>query len=640
MRQDLVDDNTDDIIPLVPLSSAEVEQAVLEMCNGSHVPQAETPQLEPTLGGHRLLPHQITGTKFMIYRENIENMKFGGILADETGLGKTAQACALIKYDHAKNPRKVRYHPTCVVVPKALTSQWEAECEKFLPGMKVAVYCNPKRHSIYQLLKSDIIITTYDTVRCEYALYQSSKDPLQCKDFLNGGVLRKQKNGRNLEKVELNDALFRIPFRRVVLDESHIIKNHTTERAAACYRLQSTFRWCLTATPMHNSVMEYHSQLRFLRISPYSDIDWFKTGIENPIGKKAGTGSKKAMRKLQLCLTQVLLRRHKDGYTDGVKNLDLPEVIVHCDPEATRLSCEEMEIYNALQDRFSAIVRQFELSTHCVFVLLLRLRQACLHPSLLLKTYKKDAQEILKRMNESEGGNRDDATEFDWHNGRAYCDLCGAKYSEIRDNSRAHKIACKETLRLLAGYSCVSGEQRTMSERVKAVFRTLRRIPKGEKVIVFSQFTSMLYVLQGFLIDEGMSFVRHDGSMDQKSRQKSLQVIRDQRSGVEIILMSLQASAFGLNLPQCNHVIFTDIWWNPAIEYQAISRVDRIDQKRQVHVYKLVADETIESRMLLMQEEKRKLAAMTLASDQLEEVKRLDKAQIIELITGRDPRRF
>ncbi|KAG7085723.1 hypothetical protein E1B28_003267 [Marasmius oreades] len=633
-----IDETTEGLC--VGLSTAEVEQLVLQLCQNSNEPENETPQFERTLESHRLLPYQVKGVDWMIGRENVERKKMGGILADETGLGKTVQTCALIKYDHVKNPQEVRYHPTLVIVPSALVSQWEAECDKFLPALKVVAYRgSPKRRSMYELLNADIIITTYGVVRHEYMLRQFSADRFQAGHFLNSIGLRKRNNGRSIDEV-LKDALFRIGFRRVVLDEGHNIRTHTTSRAKACYELQSTFRWCVTATPIHNSVMDYYSLLRFLRIKPYCDIMWFKEKIEKPVGKTIGWQAGKAIKRLQLCLTQVLIRRRKEEYTDGRKNLDLPPYIVHCDPLITRLSAEETEIYGALQARFSSIVNQFELSTQCIFVLLLRLRQACLHPSLLLKTYKNDVQEILRRTNESGSGDQDETGEFEQHNATDYCELCGARFSEINDNLRAHKEACKATLQLLARYACVNGEQRIMSERVKEVMRILREIPEGEKVIVFSQFTTMLDVMQEFLRDEGMRFVRYDGTMDERFREKSLEMIKDKNSGVRIILMSLKAGGVGLNLARCNHIILTDIWWNPAIEDQAIGRAHRMGQRRQVHIYKLVADGTIESRILHLQGKKRRLAEMTLASDQLEEVKQLslNRAEVIALITGRDPR--
>ncbi|KAJ8091867.1 hypothetical protein PM082_021103 [Marasmius tenuissimus] len=657
----------------IGMSTEQIEEYALQMCDMQRPPNTETTPTSATfadLGGHPLMPHQRKGVDWMIFRENVEEKKMGGILADDTGLGKTIQACALIKHDRTKNPVDTQHHPTLVVLPPSLVFQWQEECAKFVPDLKVVIHGSGNKKKIKDLLMADIVLTTYGVVRNEYTEYRFSTDTYQSHWFINdGGFLMKTakktvgKAGKRRTTDEtLRDGLFRVKWRRVFLDEAHLIKNHKTNQAQACCALQTTFKWCLSATPLQNTVMDLYSLFRFLNVKPYNDVNWFKENIDGPIRRKNGTGligfeHGKAMKKLQLCLSRILIRRDKHGQTDGVKHLDVNPYIVHCNPAENRLSEDETRIYEALQARFSSILHQstqdprgeggsrdgkLGLSTHCIFVLILRLRQACLHPQLLLDKYKMDAQDILKRVNEENendgnGGAAEQGAEqeFAGEDERQNCKLCGVKFTELRENIQTHKEACRSTLELLARYGESLGE-RPMSERVRQVMGIIRSVPAGEKVIVFSQFRRMLDVLQPFLRDEGLSYVRYDGTLKEDEREKALEAVRKPR-GAKIILMSMKAGGVGLNLPQCNHVILTDIWWNPAIEEQAIGRAHRKGQAKQVHVYRLVAEGTIESRMLALQEEKRELVRVALSKDQLAEIKSLTRDEVISLITGRLP---
>ncbi|KAL0569106.1 hypothetical protein V5O48_012867 [Marasmius crinis-equi] len=692
--EEVTQDNVDDV-ELFPgleigMSTEDVEEYALQMCDMGRRPNVggsgnrASSKPDATLGEYTLLPHQREGIAWMSKREDSDEKKYGGILADDTGLGKTIQACGLIKYDHDKNPTLVKFHPTLIVIPPSLVLQWQDEIRKFLPGKTIQVYESKTKRTkqMKDLLKADIVLTTYGVVRSEYNTHLFSTDRWQSNQFINSaGFLMHRADGREISEV-LSDALFRIGWRRVILDEAHFIRNHATSSAKACCNLQTRYKWCLTATPLQNTVMDLHSLFRFLHVKPHHDINWFKENVDGPIRRTKLSQNRdfcheRAMKKLHLCLSRVMIRRRKDEETDGVRHLDVARYEMHLNPEENRLEERERRIYEALQARFSSIVYQTEkkgaergkrgsvgMDLHCIFVLILRLRQACLHPRLLLNAYKIDARDLLGVANEAEeqvGNAGASAREFEGDNENDNCKLCGLKYglipsfsspacgprnsmqlfrfAQIRltTNIQAHKEACRSTLRLLAHYAGVEGSTQP-SSRTEQVMQILRSIPEDEKVIVFSQFTGMLEVLQEFMRHEGMRFVRYDGGMKDNDREVALKAIKKPGSqGAKIILMSLKAGGVGLNLAQCNHIILTDIWWNPAVEEQAIGRAHRHGQIKQVHVYKLVAEGTIESRILGLQEDKRELARNTLGKDQLQEVKSLTRAQIIQLITGRSP---
>ena len=130
----------------------------------------------------------------------------------------------------------------------------------------------------------------------------------------------------------------------------------------------------------------------------------------------------------------------------------------------------------------------------------------------------------------------------------------------------------------------------------------------GHRLLVFSQFTSLLALLREELVLQGIAHCYLDGSMAPAARQA--QVDRFQGSAeVPVFLLSLKAGGTGLNLTGADTVVHFDPWWNPAVEAQATDRARRIGQTRVVTSYKLVCSETVEEKVLALQDEKRTLLA-------------------------------
>jgi len=136
------------------------------------------------------------------------------------------------------------------------------------------------------------------------------------------------------------------------------------------------------------------------------------------------------------------------------------------------------------------------------------------------------------------------------------------------------------------------------------------------KALVFSQFTSFLAILREKLDEAGIDYAYLDGT----SRDRDRQVARFQNGEVDVFLISLKAGGFGLNLTEADYVFLTDPWWNPAVEAQAVDRAHRLGQKRFVNVYRLVAADTIEQRVLELQEKKRDLIGAVLSGQENREV--------------------
>jgi superfamily II DNA or RNA helicase len=147
--------------------------------------------------------------------------------------------------------------------------------------------------------------------------------------------------------------------------------------------------------------------------------------------------------------------------------------------------------------------------------------------------------------------------------------------------------------------------RRQPSAKLDALLEQLESVrAQGQKALVFSQFTSLLSIVRDLLDDRGIAYEYLDGA----TRDRAQRVARfqsDDQCGV--FLLSLKAGGVGLNLTAAEYVFLLDPWWNPAVEAQAIDRAHRIGQTRTVFAYKLLARGTIEDKVALLQEEKRKL---------------------------------
>jgi SNF2 family DNA or RNA helicase len=136
-------------------------------------------------------------------------------------------------------------------------------------------------------------------------------------------------------------------------------------------------------------------------------------------------------------------------------------------------------------------------------------------------------------------------------------------------------------------------------------------VDEGRKVLVFSQFTSMLALIEEELAKARIGYTLLTGSTtDRESVIKGFQ-----EGDIPVFLISLKAGGVGLNLTAADTVIHFDPWWNPAVENQATDRAHRLGQTKNVFVYKLVVSGSIEEKILALQDKKAELAAGVLSED-------------------------
>ncbi|TGJ88020.1 hypothetical protein E0Z10_g789 [Xylaria hypoxylon] len=336
----------------------------------------------------RLLPHQIEGVEWMRNRElgPVKKGKVpkGGLLADDMGLGKTLQSISLILTNSKPDDKHTGVEKTTLVVaPLALIRQWEAELKERIEDshkLKVLVHHGPQRTKRFEdLRRYDVVITTYQILVSEH-------------NHSNGNV---------------KAGCFGLHWYRVILDEAHTIKNRNAKATKACYELRSVYRWCLSGTPLQNSLDELQSLVKFLRIKPYDDLREWKEHFELPM--KNGKGHV-AIKRLHSVLQCFMKRRTKDilkldgalstGPSEGTGNKDEKSATPSFKVTerkvvsiAAKFAPAERRFYDRLEQRTD---KSLEAMMHAkvnyttALVLLLRLRQACNHPKLVEGKLEKD----------------------------------------------------------------------------------------------------------------------------------------------------------------------------------------------------------------------------------------------------------
>jgi superfamily II DNA or RNA helicase len=274
------------------------------------------------------------------WMEFLRRFSFGGCLADDMGVGKTAQVLALLETRRELRAAGEPVGPSLVVVPRSLVFNWKQEAARFTPQLRVLDYTGVERHG-NEFADCDVVLTTYGTLR---------RDAVRLKD---------------------------VEFDYVVLDEAQAVKNAGTESAKAVRLLRGRHRLALSGTPVENHLGELWALFEFLNPGMLGAASVFKlaTGA-------ARSPDEDTRRLLAHALRPFILRRTKEQVA---RELPLKtEQTVYCEMEPA-----QRKLYNELRQHYrNALLKRIEtegLAKSKIQVLeaLLRLRQAACHPGLL-----------------------------------------------------------------------------------------------------------------------------------------------------------------------------------------------------------------------------------------------------------------
>jgi len=531
-------------IPVVGLEASGWLQAFLNSESSSR----QVEQLPPPKSFHGTLrPYQARGVSWMAFQETLG---FGVCLADDMGLGKTVQLLALIAHEREVAEEQLRLTsttetsetlasrlvepapdafasdaaatpvppltgsrslvpPTLLLVPMSVVGNWIHESRRFCPDLRLLIHHGIGRLQgldfLNKAVDSDLVVTTY-------ALAHRDRELLK-----------------------------QVKWGRVVLDEAQYIKNPSAKQSQAVRSFDAAKRVALTGTPVENRLTELWSIMDFLNPGYLGTPGNFRTRFAVPIERYRDKARGEQLRGL---IRPFVLRRLK---SDPLVVADLPEKVES--REYSYLTSEQASMYESCVKRMLTEVDEAEGMQRRGLVLaaLVKLKQICDHPSLILKDF-------------------------------------GDNPTQPADPSRSGK--------------CI----RTM-EMVEEL------LAEGDQALIFTQFREMGHLLESMLRHKtGKDILFIHGGTTQQQRQAMIDRFQKADGTAPILLLSLRAGGVGLNLTAATHVFHFDRWWNPAVENQATDRAYRIGQTRTVQVHKFVIRGTLEERIDQMIESKTELA--------------------------------
>ncbi len=489
---------------------------------------------------------------------HLHRSELGGILADEMGLGKTLQALALL------TALQTRLNVAGAALGEPSRPQFQLRRSP-TPNSQPSTL-NARSASLVVAPASLLENWRRETLRFAPALrvfiHHGDHRLATAADFAAADLIITSYGTLTRDQ----DLFAGVDFTVVIADEAQHIKNRRSQNAAALRALRARSRFLLTGTPLENSLDDLRSLFEFLLPGYLQKVP---AGLR---GDELGWFDQR----LRAQTAPYILRRTKLAVAP-----ELPEKIeqiIWCDltPAQAKLYRDTQEnSERQLLDLAAAGASENRLQ-FAALTQLLRLRQICCDPRLINKP---------------------------------------AANSEVERDLTSRRPDSAPPEKSPADF--------TDSAKLNAFTELLAEaIDDGHRLLVFSQFTSLLALLREELDAQSINYCYLDGSMTPAARQAQVdrfQGTTSPKSGSRlsalnsepppIFLLSLKAGGTGLNLTGADTVIHFDPWWNPAAEAQATDRAHRIGQTRTVTSYKLICAGTVEEKVLALQAEKRALLA-------------------------------
>jgi len=501
-----------------------------------------------------LRPYQKHGVAWLRFlRENA----FGGILADEMGLGKTLQTLAFLQSRTGFQPV-----PNERIVVEAIPSPQSGRDR--LEACPTLVVC-PTSLVFNWVAEAKKFTPNLRVLALHGPDRHRLFDQIPQSDIVVTSYALIRRDAEKYRALE---------FDTLVLDEAQHIKNRQTQNAQAVKAVRAKYRLVLTGTPMENSVLDLWSIFDFLMPGYLGAAQDFRERYEIPITRDKDSD---AASRLSRRLRPFILRRLKRDVA-----ADLPaklEQVSFCEMSPDQRAVYQQVIEASRKEVLNAVGAQgLAKSRMVVLSALLRLRQVCCDLRLL---------KLEPRGGGAEGTGMESGSD-----------------GVLSDSAPTSQHSNTPSLQSPVP---ASGKLDLFGELLEEV------IDGGHRVLVFSQFVSMLTLLKEKLTAEGIEYCYLDGS----TTNRGAVVERFQKTAtIPVFLISLKAGGVGLNLTGADTVIHFDPWWNPAVEDQATDRAHRIGQTRVVTSYKLITRDTVEEKILLLQQKKRDIIKATLGSEE------------------------
>uniref|UniRef100_A0A4W5QIF5 SNF2 related chromatin remodeling ATPase with DExD box 1a n=1 Tax=Hucho hucho TaxID=62062 RepID=A0A4W5QIF5_9TELE len=523
----------------------------------------------------QLKPYQLIGLKWFLL---LHQHKLNGILADEMGLGKTIQAIAFLGRLHQDGIDG----PHLITVPSSTLDNWVRELKLWCPSLKVLVYYGESFSPLSSIQVQDNVVS------CDYNL-----------------AIGNDSDRSLFRKLRLKYAVF---------DEGHMLKNMNSLRYRHLMAINAEHRLLLTGTPLQNNLLELMSLLNFIMPSMFSSSTTQIAKMFSMRGKdtpKVTYTEKYWMLYVKMCVGGCACVRM--CLSQVLKQLPAKEEKL----EFCTMSEKQHLLYQNMVGKLkkSAIGEKKELCN-----VMMQLRKMANHPLLHRQYYTTERLKAMSHLMLKE------PTHFDADPVLIQEDMAVMSDFELhrlcQQYSSLHKYQLDKDLLLDSG----------KFHLLQTLLATLKT--KGDRVVLFSQFTMMLDIVEILLKHLGHRYVRLDGSTPIADR---IVLIDDYNMDPEIFvfLLSTRAGGLGINLTSANVVIMHDIDCNPYNDKQAEDRCHRLGQTRTVQVIKLIHKDTIEGCMLQLGQKKLKLEQdMTAAEEGDEGTMSEDMAALLKASLG------
>ncbi|THG99879.1 hypothetical protein EW026_g2563 [Hermanssonia centrifuga] len=414
-----------------------------------------------------------------------------------------------------------------------------------------------------------------------------------------------------MKSEQLSSPVFEIEWLRVILDEAHSCKSRQSKTARAVCALRARRRWAVTGTPIVNRLEDLYSLLKFLDFTPWSDYTFFRSVVTLPFLDR----DPKAIEVVQVILEAVLLRREKHMRDSDAMLMRLRRAVLHPSLVLSSIANEIKPEGSGSVD-VNAMIKSFVSGDS------------------LDGKGNAFAKDVLDSLGQDE--NVECPICFDVMDSpmiipgclhkcckdciAAFLESCADKkeegrcpicsYAPVRESDLLEVLRSNPAEDISPGAASSITLRRNdfrSSTKLDALLQNLRRLRDQDptfRAVVFSQFTTYLDLIQTALERERFEWYRFDGSMDIKKRSEAVSRFKSPSTEPKVLIVSLKAGGVGLNLTNANHVFMMDCWWNSAVENQAVDRVHRIGQEKTVYVKHFIISNTIEGRILQIQKRK------------------------------------
>ncbi|SGZ39080.1 uncharacterized protein HGUI_01280 [Hanseniaspora guilliermondii] len=532
-----------------------------------------------------LKDYQLSGINWM-YLLYINGLSC--ILGDEMGLGKSCQIISFL----AHLLEKKEDGPHLIVVPSSTLENWLREFEKFCPKIRAIPYygSQAEREELRYTLEDT---STYDVMVTTYNLAAGSKPDHQ---FL-------AKRGFNC----------------VIFDEGHMLKNSTSERFNKLIRIKANFRALLTGTPLQNNLRELISLLNFIMPSLFYEQ---QDVLINVFKQKATTNNnsdynpllaQEALQRAKKLMKPFILRRRKQQV---LKHLPAKHIsVVHCNTTPQQKAMYDLKMKEMITNKHLTGSKKSRQNW------IMHLRKLAIHPGLSRNVF---SDEIIDKMSTDIL----DEPYYKKDGNKQYIQEDMSVMSDIELNK-----LCKEFPKTLKKYEINEQELMENSGKIRVMLKLLNDITvkKGEKILIFSMFTQVLDVIGWVLKKHGYKFLRLDGSTSVNERQSLIdEFYKDDE--IKVFILSTKAGGFGINLVAANNVLIFDQSFNPHDDAQAMDRAHRVGQTKEVNVYTLISNGTIEEQINKLAQNKLQLDTHISKENDNEELGKSDNIKLNSLL--------